>query len=62
MAQFEGETDVEYLGRCLRVLRDVGVNLTADDIVEGFKVYEAPRGNVDAVVERIERVARRRSR
>lgn len=62
MAQFDGESDVEYLGRSLRALRDGGLNLTADDIVEGFKVYEAPHGNVDAVVERIERVARRMRR
>jgi len=61
MTQFEGETDIEYLGRRLRVLRDCGLRLTAADIIDGFRVYEAERGSVDAVVERVERTARRRN-
>ena len=60
MTQFEGETDIEYLGRRLRVLHDGGLRLTAADIIDGFRVYEAERGTVDAVVERVERTARRR--
>ena len=63
MAQVEGETDVEYLGRRLRIMQDGGLNLTADDIMDGFKVFEAPRGNVDSVADRIEaRVYRRQVR
>ena len=61
MTQFDNETGVEYLGRRLRVLRDCGVNLTAADIIDGFRVYEAPHGSVDAVVERVEQTARRRA-
>mgnify|MGYP003646605577 FL=1 len=60
MAQFEGETDVEYLGRRLRIMQDSGLNLTAADIMDGFKVFDAPRGSADAVADRIEaRVYRR---
>tara|TARA_R110000868_G_scaffold111229_2_gene300510 strand:- start:211 stop:408 length:198 start_codon:yes stop_codon:yes gene_type:complete len=64
MAQFEGESDLEYLGRRLRVLQDSGLKLTAPDIIDGFRVFEAPlkSNHVDAVLDRIERVARKRQR
>ena len=63
MAQFEGESDLEYLGRSLRVLQDGGLKVVADDIIEGIRVYEGikPR-NVEDVLDRIERVARKRQR
>lgn len=61
MTQFDNETEVEYLGRRLQVLRDCGLRLTAADIIDGFRVYEAERGSVDAMVERVERTARRRN-
>lgn len=63
MAKFEGESDLEYLGRSLRVLQDGGLKVVADDIIEGIRVYEGikPR-NVEDVLDRIERVARKRQR
>lgn len=60
MAQFEGESDVEYLGRRLRIMQDSGLNLTVPDIMYGFTVFDAPKGNVDAVVDRIEATVLRR--
>lgn len=61
MAKFEGESDLEYLGRSLRVLQDGGLKLTAPDIIDGFRVFEAEKGGtVEGVLDRIERVARKR--
>lgn len=63
MAKFEGESDLEYLGRSLRILQDGGLKMTVDDIIEGIRVYEGikPR-TVEDVLDRIERVARKRGR
>jgi hypothetical protein len=60
MAQFEGESDVEYLGRRLRIMQDSGLNLTAADIMDGFKVFDAPKGSADAVADRVETAVQRR--
>lgn len=60
MTQFDNETDVEYLGRRLRIMQDGGLNLTAADIMDGFKVFEAPRGCADRVADRIESTVLRR--
>jgi hypothetical protein len=60
MAQFEGESDVEYLGRRLRIMQDSGLNLTVPDIMYGFTVFEAPRGDADSVADRIEAMVLRR--
>lgn len=61
MAKFDEESDIEYLGRSLRILQDGGLKMTADDIIDGFRVFEERRASVDAMLDRIERVALKRA-